>query len=304
MSSTTSSKNMLFIYNPHSGKGKINENLGDIINKLSKEGYKITIYATQSVGDATSRVNEINETDEHYDLIICSGGDGTLNEVVKGIISNKLNTPLGYIPSGTVNDFARSLGIPTDINKALEKAINGENFSCDICELNNKQFTYVGAFGLFTSVAYSTDQSLKNSLGKIAYFLEGIKQVNEIPKYHIRIENENIQLEDEYIFGMITNSYSVGGIKTKILEKSKFNDGLFEVTLIKVPKTLAELNETIKAISNNDFTLSGSLIQSFKASEIKLYSESDIAWTLDGENGGEYKEVIIKNNKEALIIKV
>ena len=298
MSISTSNKNILFIYNPHSGKEKLKSNLSDIINKLCKKEYNITIYATQSSGDATMRINKIKEKAEQYDLIICSGGDGTLNEVVQGIISNKLTIPLGYIPSGTVNDFARSLGIPTDINKALEVAMNGENFKCDIGELNNKQFTYVAAFGLFTSVAYSTDQSLKNSLGKLAYFLEGVKQVSEIPRYHIKIETENIQLEDDYIFGMATNSYSVGGIKTKILEKSKLNDGLLEVTLI-----IVELNDTIKAISNNDFTITGSLIQSFKTPEVNLTCNEEIAWTLDGENGGKYKDIIIKNNRQALTIK-
>ena len=241
-------KKLLFIYNPCSGKGKIKNWLEDIIILLSEAGYEVTVYPTQYVKDATLII-EKGVSD--FDLLVCSGGDGTLDEVVNGILKSGVKTPLGYIPSGTTNDFANSLGISTDIIKATNNIINGTDFVCDVGSLNDNYFTYIAAFGLFTSVAYSTDQSLKNTLGKFAYFLEGVKQITEIPSYKLRIQGDNFSLEDEYMFGMITNSSSVAGIKTRLLNTSEFDDGLFEVTLVKIPKTLAEINETaIKNIDN------------------------------------------------------
>ena len=300
-------KKVLFIYNPYSGKGKIKDWLEDIILELCKSNYEVIVYPTQGPKDAINRITryteEFKEMDT-FDLILCSGGDGTLDEVVKGILKNNLDITLGYIPSGTVNDFASSLGIPTDVMLATDKVINGKTFKCDIGSFNDEYFTYVAAFGLFTSVAYSTDQDLKNSIGKLAYFLEGVKSVGEVPTYKIRIESDTFNIADEYIFGMITNSSSVGGIKTRLLETSEFNDGLFEVTLIKAPKTLNEINETAKAIMSRDFKNTSGIIQSFKASKLKITCDKDVAWTLDGENGGSCKEVIIKNHKQVLNIKI
>lgn len=298
-------KNVLFIYNPYSGRGRIKYFLEEIINKLSKAGYRVTIYATQGQKDATEIVRELHlDKSIIYDMIICSGGDGTLDEVVKGILNNNMHTTLGYIPSGTVNDFAHSLGIPMDMVKATDIIINGKEFKCDIGSLNKEYFTYVAAFGVFTSVAYSTDQDLKNVLGKLAYFLEGTKQIVDIPSYKIKLTAGEVEIEDEFILGMVTNSKSVGGMKTIFLDDTELNDGLFEVTLVKRPNTLSELTDTIKSLATHDFSYSDGLVKIFKTSELKIESAEEIAWTLDGENGGKYTEVNIQNHKEAITIKV
>ena len=301
MNDITLSKNLLFIYNPYSGKGKIKYFLDDIINKLCSSKYKVTIYATQKNKDATNIISELCSK-EKYDIIVCSGGDGTLDEVVKGILSNNLDIKLGYIPSGTVNDFARSMNIPTDMLEAVNIIIEEKVFKCDIGSMNNKCFTYVAAFGAFTSVAYSTDQDLKNILGKLAYFLEGTKQLTDIPSYKLKITVNNEIIEDEFILGMITNSISVGGMKTVFLEDSEFNDGLFEVTLIKKPKNILELRETARALIIRDFNNTDSIIKIFKTDKIDIESDKEIAWTLDGEDGGEYRNVNIQNHKEVLRI--
>lgn len=294
-------KKVLLIYNPYSGKGKIRYMLNDILIKLSEAGYQIIVYPTQGPKDATRRIMEIDST---YSEIICSGGDGTLDEVVKGLVKGGINLPLGYIPSGTVNDFASTLGISSDIDSAINTAINGKEFKIDIGSFNGEYFTYVAAFGLFTSVAYSTDQDIKNALGKLAYFLEGTKQLSEIPSYRMKIEGDNFSLDGEYILGMITNSSSVGGVKTRLLDTTELNDGLFELTLVKAPKNINELSETIWALMNKEFNAEKSLIQSFKTSKISIQSDSDIAWTLDGENGGICKYAYIKNHKELITIRV
>ena len=294
-------KKLLFIYNPCSGKGNLKNWLADIIDILSWAGYEVTVYPTQCAKDATRRVEQgVSE----FDLVICSGGDGTLDEVVNGIIKGDVKTSLGYIPAGTVNDFARSLNISTDIITATNNIISGEDFKCDVGSFNEEYFTYVAAFGLFTSVPFTTEQTLKNTLGKLAYFLEGVKQITELPSYRLRIEGDTFTVTDEYLFGMVTNSSSVAGIKTKLLNTSEFDDGLFEVTLVKMPKTLAEMNEIAKVLLTGDTTGTFGVIQTFKTSNLKITSDNEISWTLDGEDGGTHKEVNILNHKQALTLRI
>lgn len=292
-------KKLLFIYNPCSGKGNLKNWLADIIDILSWAGYEVTVYPTQCAKDATRRVEQ---GVQGYDLIVCSGGDGTLDEVVNGIIKSGVKTPLGYIPAGTVNDFARSLNISTDIITATNNIISGEDFKCDVGSFNEEYFTYVAAFGLFTSVPFTTEQTLKNTLGKLAYFLEGVKQITELPSYRLRIEGDTFTVTDEYLFGMVTNSSSVAGIKTKLLNTSEFDDGLFEVTLVKMPKTLAEMNEIARVLLTGDTAGTFGIIQTFKTANLKITSDTEIVWTLDGENGGTHREVNIQNHKQALTI--
>lgn len=299
--SNTLRKKLLFIYNPCSGTGKVKNWLVDIIILLSKADYEVTVYPTQYAKDATHR---IEQGVSDFDLLVCSGGDGTLDEVVNGIIKSGVKTPLGYIPAGTVNDFARSLNISTDIITATNNIISGEDFKCDVGSFNNQYFTYVAAFGLFTSVPFTTEQTLKNTLGKLAYFLEGVKQITELPSYRLRIEGDTFTVTDEYLFGMVTNSSSVAGIKTKLLNTSEFDDGLFEVTLVKMPKTLAEMNEIAKVLLTGDTTGTFGVIQTFKTSNLKITSDNEISWTLDGEAGGIHKEVNILNHKQVLTLRI
>ena len=292
-------KKMLFIFNPHSGKGQIKNKLMDILDLMVKAGYEVTVYPTQAREDALSLVRKKAKS---YDRVVCCGGDGTLDEAVTGMMLSEKKVPLGYIPAGSTNDFATSLKIPKDMLKAAKIAADGSPFACDVGEFNGDSFIYVAAFGLFTAVSYQTNQELKNILGHAAYILEGAKSLMEIKSYHMRVEYEDQCYEDDFIYGMITNSQSVGGFKNLTGKNVLLDDGVFEVTLIKMPKNPLELNEIIVSLTTQRDD--SDLIYSFKTDHIHFYTEETIPWTLDGEFGGEHQDVEISNRTRALEIMV
>lgn len=234
-------KRLLFIYNPHAGKELLKPKLSDVIDIFVKAGYEVVVYPTQAYRDAYKKVKKYKAED--YDLVVCSGGDGTLDEVVTGMMKRDpdTRTPIGYIPTGTTNDFASSLHIPRKLLEAADNAVNGTVFACDVGKFNKGIFVYVAAFGLFTDVSYETKQSMKNALGHLAYVLEGAKRLFNITSYKIKVTHDGETIEDEFIYGMVTNSRSVGGVRNMIGDQVGFNDGLFEVTLIKTPKNPIEL---------------------------------------------------------------
>ena len=223
----TVGKKMLFIFNPKAGKGKIKTNLLDIVDIFSGHDYEIIIRATQAPKDAYQKAKEYADS---VDLIVCSGGDGTLDEVVTGIMEAGSQVPIGYIPAGSTNDFANSLFMPKNMVKAAEMIMEEELYHCDIGRFNQQTFAYVAAFGLFTDVSYETDQDLKNVLGHVAYVLEGVKRLFDIKSYHMKVTSDEIEIEDDFIVGMVTNSRSVGGFKNLTGKNVDMNDGLFEVT--------------------------------------------------------------------------
>jgi YegS/Rv2252/BmrU family lipid kinase len=292
-------KRLLFIFNPYSGKAQIKNHLLDIIDTMVKAGYEVNAYPTQARGDAAVKVE--NEAGA-YDLVVCSGGDGTLDEVVTGMMRREKKVPLGYIPAGSTNDFATSLGIPREMQKAAAVAAGGKPFPCDIGYFNGDYFVYVAAFGLFTEVSYKTSQEWKNLLGHAAYILEGAKYLHDIPSFMMQVEYNNTRILDEFIYGMITNSTSVGGFKGMTGKDVELDDGLFEVTLIKMPRNPIELNEIIAALIN--LVDDTDKIYSFKTDEVKFTLNSAIPWTLDGEYGGDHAEVVVKNLHRAVEIMV
>lgn len=292
-------KKLLFVVNGHSGKGQIKNKLLDIIDIMIKEGYHVQVHTTQEREDATKVVRE---QAKYYDLVVCSGGDGTLDEAVTRMMQSEVRTPLGYIPAGSTNDFANSLEIPKDMIQAAKTAVLGVPFSCDVGEFNGDYFIYVAAFGIFTDVSYATSQELKNALGHVAYILEGAKRLYTIKTYHMRVEYDGNEIEGDFLLGMITNSTSVGGFKNMTGKDVKLDDGMFEVTLIHKPKNIIELNTIIASLTNlKDET---DLIDSFRAESVKFYSEEEIPWTLDGEFGGDHKEVQIKDHCKAVDIMI
>ena len=290
-------KRMLFVYNPRSGKGAINARLSEVVDVFVKSGYEVIIHPTQRARDAYEKVREIVE---EVDVVACSGGDGTLDEVVTGMVAANYSVPVCYIPAGSTNDFANSLFMPKDIVQAASLVDRGKLYGCDIGKFNNGVFTYIAAFGLFTDVSYETDQDLKNILGHVAYLLEGVKRLFDIKSYKMTIHCGEESWEGEFIYGMVTNSRSVGGFKHLTGKNVDMNDGLFEVTLIRKPKNPLELQEIVGALltaeDNSD------LIYSVKASEISFSSDEAIPWTLDGEFGGKQKNVNIVNMHKALKI--
>lgn len=297
-------KKLLFVYNPRAGKEMLKPRLSDVLDIFVKAGYEVTVHPTQAYRDAYYQIKEYEVG--KYDLIACSGGDGTIDEVATGMMKRremgKDVVSVGYIPAGTTNDFAKSLHIPRKPLAAADNAVKGVPFPCDIGKFNDSVFVYIAAFGIFTDVSYETDQAVKNVLGHMAYILEGAKRIFNIPSYKIKVEHDGEVIEDEFIFGMVTNSRSVGGFSNMVGKNIVFDDGLFEVTLIKTPKNPIALQEIIAALLIEQVDTKH--MYTFKTKKITFDSVEEIPWTLDGEFGGEQDYVEIENVQKAMEIMV
>jgi len=292
-------KKLLFVYNPKAGKALIKNKLADILDIFAGAGYEITVVPTRKRGDARETVE--NRADE-YELVVCSGGDGTLDETVTGMIRSGIRTPIGYIPSGSTNDFGGSLGLPKKMVRAAETIVEGRDFPCDIGSFNDDIFVYIAAFGLFTDVSYETGQEMKNILGYMAYLLEGMKRLSSIHAFPMKVSWEEKEVEDDFILGMITNSVSVGGFKNITGKNVKLDDGVFEVTLIKSPRNPVELNNIMLSLLNRNIDTNA--MYCFRTSGLVLESKEPVAWTLDGENGGSHSRVEIRNICRGIDIRV
>lgn len=290
-------RKLLFVFNPKSGMGLIKNHLLDIVDVMVKTGFEPTVYPTQARGDATRKVREDGK---YYDRIVCSGGDGTLDEVVTGMIQADLHMPLGYIPAGSTNDFARTLGIPADMVKAAEIAVGENVFACDVGQFNEDTFIYIAGFGIFTEISYETPQELKNVLGHAAYILSAAKSLATIPNYLMQIEANGEVIQDRFIYGMVTNSLSVAGFKGLTGKAVCLDDGEFEVTLIKSPNNPLELTEIVEYLTG--LISETKMVYTFKASQINVRSRSSVSWTMDGEDGGAHWSVEIKNHRRQVNI--
>ncbi len=279
-------KRLLFVYNRHSGKGQIALHLSEIMDIFTKSGYDVTIHPTQCRNDA---YEVVKERAGEFDLVVCSGGDGTTNETIKGIMDGGHHVPVGTIPAGTMNDFATSLGIPRSMPDAARTIMEGTPEYVDIGAFNDQFFTYVAAFGAFTKVSYETDQQLKNSLGVLAYFIEAIKTIDRNQHYRIKITCDGRTVEDEFIFGMVANSLSVGGIKGLAGNDIRMNDGIFEGIFIKRPATLIEFQQMLNALIRKEFD--SPYFYYFKSSAFEFESDGTVPWTLDGEYGGSSSSI-------------
>ena len=279
-----------------SGKATIGSKLGSVIDMFTKAGYEVTARPTQERLDACAAAKYACNVG--YDLIVCSGGDGTLNEVIQGVMKSEDKIPIGYIPAGSTNDFARGVGIPKGIEEAAQWIINGKPYPCDIGSFNDKYFTYIAAFGAFIEVTYETSQQAKNMLGHAAYILNGLTRLKSIKSYHMRVTYDTGTIEDDYIFGMVTNSSSVAGLLS--LSDFLLDDGLYEVTLIKTPSNPLDLQRIIHSLLNIDIDIDTAYIKSFRTSKIKFECDEELQWTIDGEYGGSYKVTNICNNKQAV----
>ena len=292
-------KKLLFVYNPKAGKEKIRECLADVLELFAAEDYEMTVVPTRRRGEAREVVRDRSKD---YDLVVCSGGDGTLDETVTGMLQSGFRTPIGYIPAGSTNDYGESLGLSKNMPEAAKTAIMGRNFACDMGGFNEDVFVYIAAFGLFTDVSYETDQAVKNVLGHLAYVLEGMKRLSNVRSYPLKVTHDGETIEDEFIFGMITNSRSVGGFKNITGKNVEMDDGLFEVTLIKMPTNPVELSAILTSLMNRD--VDTDMMYCFRTAELTIESEEPLAWTLDGENGGMHKTAVIKNLHKSVEIRV
>lgn len=293
-------KKLLFVYNPKSGKGQLASDLMEILNLFAHNGYQMVVHPTQRALDAYETI--LREAPD-YDLLVLSGGDGTLNECVRALMAlpPEKRPPVGYIPSGTVNDFASSRHISKKALDAARDIMTGRRFTCDIGGFQDSFFSYVAAFGAFTDVAYGTSQAKKNHLGNMAYLLEGAKRLPSLKTYHLTVETDDASIQGDFIYGMVANTTSVGGFHLRADDIS-LNDGLCEVILIKASSGPANVAGLLSAILVQDF--SSEHLVYLKTKNARIACDHPIPWTLDGEYGGEHQTVQIHNHSRALTFMV
>lgn len=292
-------KKMLFLYNPKAGRSAIKTKLSEILNILTAGGYDIFVHPSQAPMDMQ---NLVTERGQEFDIIVTSGGDGSLNETVNGLMHLENPPILGYIPTGTVNDFAASHNISKNMLVAAHDIVDGEVVKTDIGKFNDNYFSYVAAFGAFTDVSYDTPQEAKNILGRNAYILEGIKRLTTLHSYHLTLEYDNEIIEGDFIYGMASNSLSVGGMKLGQQSGISMNDGYFEVGLVK--KSISDFFNatTMLGAALSQYLVDSKFVYGFKSNKLSIHSEEGISWTLDGEYGGVCTDVVIESKKEALDI--
>lgn len=283
-------KKLLLILNPTSGTKKGTKNLAEIISVFNRADYDTSVYVTSCRGDAARAVKTLGKS---ADLIVCCGGDGTLNETVTGALEKDIKTPIGYIPSGSTNDFANSLHLPVNVVKAAEQITEGVPNLYDVGKFGDRYFTYVASFGAFTKASYETPQNIKNALGHIAYVLEGIQELSGIHAEHVRIEADGEIFEDDYVFGAVCNSTSIGGMLTLSSDVVDMADGKFEILLIRAPKDIQEMGECIMALNKQKYDCK--MITFRSASKIKVYGDAGMTWSLDGERAEGAECISIEN---------
>ena len=289
-------KKLLLIINPRAGKMRNKTSLFEIVDIFNKHDCLVTVMVTQRAGHARQIAFD-NSSD--YDITVCSGGDGTLNEVVGGVISSGSKKPIGYIPSGSTNDFASTLNLSKDFRRAALDIVQGVPKPIDIGMFDGRYFSYVASFGAFTKASYSTSQDVKNALGHLAYVLEGIKDIPSIRAEHVKIETTTGDLyEGDYIFGAIANSTSVGGIININDKLVMMNDGKFELLLIKKPKNIVELNKCINALITQNYNCD--MIEFGAIENAKITTDNKISWSLDGERADTNGYVEVKNLHNAI----
>ena len=292
-------RRLLLVLNPCAGQRRANRAMPEILRVFWDAGYRCEAYVTAAAGDAARFVAE---RAAEFDRIVCAGGDGTLNETIAGVLAAGADVPIGYIPSGTTNDYASSLGLSTDVIGAARDAVQGEPHRLDVGSFNGRYFTYTASCGAFTRASYSTPQTLKNSLGHLAYILEGIRDLPSLRPYRLRVETEEAVLEDDFLFCAITNSTSVGGILKLDAQMVALNDGLFEVMLVRSPSTPIQLSAILHGIAALD--LPNEMVHFFSAKEIRVTSAEPLEWTLDGERAEAVAEAVMRNLHSAVSVVV
>ena len=293
---------VFLIVNPVAGKLRARTALMDIIEIYSEAGLDVNVRATLKRGDAYELSRSARRDD--YDKIVCVGGDGTLNEVICGLLESGEGLPLGYIPLGSTNDFANSLKLPKDPVASAMITLNGDICQLDVGDFNGQRmFSYIASFGMFTSASYSAPQSAKNTLGHFAYILEGIKNIKDIiniRSYALHIVADGESYDGEYVFGAIMNSTSIGGIVKLNSEIVDMSDGLFEIMLMRRIHNPTELSQVLLSLANSDFN--NKMFDFIHASDIHIVSDTPISWSLDGEEVETSGDVRIRNMHKAISI--
>ncbi len=262
----------------------------DVIDALTKGGYLVTSYPTQGKDDARRIAIEQGE---QYDRIVCCGGDGTLSETISGLLDLSAPPPLGYIPTGTTNDFSRNLNLPKSLEETARAVASGSVHMCDVGTFNGKSFIYVAAFGAFTSVSYDTPQAVKNIFGHLAYVLSCISQLGSIKHYALDIDYDEGHLDGEFIYGMVSNTISVGGYTKFPIGPVDLCDGRMEVFLVRPPRSLSGLNSIIQSLLRQQLP-PNDIVISLQTTHLQITGTAPLPWTLDGEYGGDHESTEIQ----------
>lgn len=297
------SKKLLLIVNPTAGKRKATDYLPQIVGKLEKADFQIETRYTEIDKNATAITLEYGKGN---DYIVCVGGDGTLKETICGVMELKLDCKIGYIPTGTTNDFAHSFNIPTDASKAVDTVIDGKELKVDIGDFNGiDRFVYVSCFGNFCDVSYKAEQSLKNKIGRGAYYWETVKELHKIKGFKATVECDDGEIfEGKFFYGGVSNSYSVAGFPALEDAGVEFDDGYNELTLIRMFENPQQFMSVAKTVLLTHDILENEHIIVKKGKNFKFYFDSEVDWTLDGEKGGKHKFVEINTIENAVTILV
>ena len=292
-------RKLLLIINPVAGRNQAQTDLFKMVRVFAEHDCEVTVYPTRGPQDCTRKVLA---DAGRFDLVVCCGGDGTLNEMVSGMMQREDHVPMGYIPLGSTNDFAASLHLPSHVEEAALRCVEGTAFHMDVGSLNDRYFNYIAAFGAFTEASYATPQQIKNALGHLAYILEGVKSLGRLQPIHVRITADGETLEEDYLFGAVTNTVSLGGVLRLDPSRVLLDDGMYELLLVKNPQNPTEAQAMLSALMLQNYD--GPLVRMLRASDILFESNHEISWTIDGEFGGSFSTTHILNNKNAVTLMV
>ena len=291
-------KRMLLIMNPYAGQKKGQRYLAQIVEMFNRAGYETVVYITAAQDDARQVARRYAE---QVDRIVCCGGDGTFNETAAGILESGIQVPLGYIPAGSTNDFASSMKLPTELLKAAQSIIDGNVRQVDAGLFNGRFFSYVASFGAFTKASYATPQNVKNVLGHAAYILGGIQELTQIKPYRLRFElADGTVVEDDFIFGAVSNSTSVAGILTLSEKMVDMTDGKLELLLVRPPKDIVELTDCIAALQKKTYNCR--MLTFISTESVRITAPEDMDWTLDGEMQPGTGEIRVECLRQAVNI--
>ncbi|MBQ8355374.1 MAG: YegS/Rv2252/BmrU family lipid kinase [Oscillospiraceae bacterium] len=288
-------RKLLFLVNPNAGQRRVNKSLADIIGIFNEGGYEVTVFLTTGPGIGTKIVQE---RARDYDLVVCAGGDGTLNETITGVLRAGSDCPVGYIPCGSTNDFASTLKLSMDVTQAAKDIMAGVPVEYDVGRWGDRYFVYIASFGAFTRVSYTTPQNLKNALGHLAYVLSGLQELPQIRNIPMALELDGQVLDGEYLFGAVSNSTSVGGVFTLDASQVDLRDGKFEVILVRMPRDMSELTQCAAALQNHTYDCAAVTFRS--ASRLRVHQDPALLWTLDGERAEGADVVEIENLHRAI----
>ncbi|MER2143932.1 MAG: diacylglycerol kinase family protein [Eubacteriales bacterium] len=292
-------KKLLFILNPQAGQRKANRFMPDMIRLFIEAGYMCEPYVTGAAGEAAQ---VIARCPHKYDLVVCAGGDGTLNETISGMLAAGMNCPVGYVPCGTTNDYASSIGLSPDVMQATRDILQGKAQTVDVGTFNGRFFVYTATCGAFAKASYNTSQAAKNVLGHAAYVFEGIRDLTAIKPFHMKVRADELMLEDDFVFCSVTNSTSVGGIIQLDAQLVALNDGRFEVTMVRNPVNPAQLSSIIVGLTTQ--SVPNDMIHFFSAKKIRIECGDPVEWTLDGEREAATEDVTMENRHSAFRIMV